>query len=115
MSKMNRAVFNVLRNNINTKLSPPDRLPWDEGRRLWQEYAKKELLKRSKEKLVAMCIHECTLSDVLPKDLSDFREVPDTNKEKREQLLKEVDKAELLFLAGDNTAVLALIDKLDKL
>lgn len=114
MSKMNRAVFSLLRNSINTKLPYPKHSTWHAARAEWTKYAEKEMLKKSKQDIVREALNG-DLENLVEKSVEDFRLAQDTNKEKREQLLMEVDKAELLFLAGDNTAVLALIDKLDKL
>lgn len=114
-TKMNRAIFPVLRSTINTKLAPPERLSWEEGQRLYKEYAKRELNKISKERLIAQVLREGSLSDLLDKDACSFREQHDTNAPLREELLAEVNKAELLYLAGDNTAVLKLIEKLDSI
>ena len=114
MSKMNRAVFNVLRNTINEKLPTPPYKHWQAARIEWKKYAEKELNKKSKKDIIEAAL-KGSIENLVEKRVEDFRQSQDTRKEKREQLLKEVDKAELLFLAGDNTAVLALIDKLDKL
>lgn len=116
MSKMNRALFDLLRKKVVSKYQAvmPDCSIF---KKAVEEEFEKAVKKASKEQLVTAILKGKT-------DVDDFgvktyyqrrNEWVAPQSEERDALLKEIDNAEMLFPAGDNEAAKALIEKINNL
>lgn len=123
MAKMNRALFTLLRSKVEAKFNTerPNCGVFIQEERKAVDAA---ISKASKEKLKEALLLDGN-RDWYPgrdpefwgvKSYRDLRaEWVDPNKAWRDVLLTEIDNAEMLYLAGDNAAALALIEKINSL
>lgn len=123
MAKISSKFFQTLRVKVQHKFPVPTvRDRWSrevkEERAAWM---RSESLKKIKT-MTPTQIKEVAINSIMGQDVNykllvdeekfTPKQTPDTYKAARESLLKRIEKAELLSMAGDDKAALALIDEI---
>lgn len=109
MSKPNARLFKMLRERVTTKLGPT-RLSWGERSRLQSEARMAIAKKLTKERLINIVVYARRASEF---DAIEIPHEQDDHKEQRQQLLNDIDSAELRSLAGDSDAAIKLIARIE--